>query len=40
MSKRQRLGLTLGLIPYSKTGVAMMEVHPALGLVYEDNDPD
>ncbi|KAE8538161.1 hypothetical protein D1P53_005499 [Cryptococcus gattii VGV] len=29
-----------GLIPYTKTGVAMMEVHPALGLVYEDNDPD
>ncbi|KAH8805313.1 hypothetical protein F5884DRAFT_798966 [Xylogone sp. PMI_703] len=29
-----------GLIPYSKSGVAMMEVHNALGLNYEDNDPD
>ncbi|KIV82022.1 hypothetical protein PV11_04163 [Exophiala sideris] len=29
-----------GLIPYSKSGVAMMEVHNALGLVHEDNDPD
>lgn len=28
-----------GLIPYSKSGVAMMEVHNALGLNYEDNDP-
>lgn len=29
-----------GLIPYSKSGVAMMEIHNALGLNYEDNDPD
>jgi len=29
-----------GLIPYSKSGVAMMEVHNALGLNYEVNDPD
>lgn len=28
-----------GLIPYSKSGVAMMEIHNALGLNYEDNDP-
>lgn len=29
-----------GLIPYSKSGVAMMEIHNALGLNYEDSDPD
>lgn len=29
-----------GLIPYSKSGVAMMEIHNALGLNYEVNDPD
>ncbi|EXK81241.1 hypothetical protein FOQG_14293 [Fusarium oxysporum f. sp. raphani 54005] len=29
-----------GLIPYSKSGVAMMEVHNALGLNYEVSDPD
>ena len=29
-----------GLIPYSKSGVAMMEIHNALGLSYEDSDPD
>lgn len=29
-----------GLIPYSKSGVAMMEIHNALGLNYEANDPD
>ena len=29
-----------GLVPYSKSGVAMMEIHNALGLNYEDNDPD
>ncbi|KAK5104077.1 hypothetical protein LTS08_001961 [Lithohypha guttulata] len=29
-----------GLIPYSKSGVAMMEVHNALGLNYEISDPD
>ncbi|BEJ14238.1 hypothetical protein CspHIS471_0400050 [Cutaneotrichosporon sp. HIS471] len=29
-----------GLVPYSRTGVAMMEIHNALGIVYEDNDPD
>jgi len=29
-----------GLIPYSKSGVAMMEVHNALGLNYEDSDPE
>ena len=28
-----------GLIPYTKSGVAMMEVHNALGLNYEDSDP-
>ena len=28
-----------GLIPYSKTGVAMMEIGNGLGLTYEDNDP-
>ncbi|KFZ14605.1 hypothetical protein V502_05989 [Pseudogymnoascus sp. VKM F-4520 (FW-2644)] len=35
-----RLILGPGLIPYSKSGVAMMEIHNALGLNYEDNDPD
>lgn len=35
---RQMLGPSL--IPYSASGVAMMEVHNALGLSYEDNDPD
>ena len=29
-----------GLIPYSKSGVAMLEIHNALGLSYEDSDPD
>jgi hypothetical protein len=29
-----------GLIPYSKSGVAMMEIHNALGLNYEVSDPD
>lgn len=29
-----------GLIPYSKSGVCMMEIHNALGLNYEVNDPD
>lgn len=29
-----------GLIPYSQSGVAMMEIHNALGLNFEDNDPD
>ncbi|KAK5051986.1 hypothetical protein LTR84_002790 [Exophiala bonariae] len=29
-----------GLIPYSKSGVAMMEIHNALGLNYEESDPD
>ncbi|OAL44928.1 hypothetical protein IQ07DRAFT_591773 [Pyrenochaeta sp. DS3sAY3a] len=29
-----------GLIPYTKSGVAMMEIHNALGLSYEDSDPD
>ncbi|CAI6100826.1 unnamed protein product [Clonostachys chloroleuca] len=29
-----------GLIPYSKSGVAMMEVHNALGLSFEVSDPD
>ncbi|KAK9481946.1 hypothetical protein V1527DRAFT_522355 [Lipomyces starkeyi] len=29
-----------GLIPYSKSGVAMMEIHTALGLNYKVNDPD
>lgn len=28
-----------GLIPYSKSGVAMLEIHNALGLSYEDSDP-
>lgn len=29
-----------GLIPYAKSGVAMMEIHNALGLNFEVNDPD
>ncbi|KAK4893444.1 hypothetical protein LTR27_008126 [Elasticomyces elasticus] len=29
-----------GLVPYSKSGVAMMEIHNALGLSFEDSDPD
>lgn len=29
-----------GMIPYFKSGVAMMEIHNALGLNYEVNDPD
>lgn len=28
-----------GLIPYSKTGVAMMELSSGSGLSYEDSDP-
>lgn len=35
---RRMLGPSL--IPYSKSGVAMMEIHNALGLSFEDNDPD
>ncbi|KAL4863631.1 hypothetical protein BDV12DRAFT_206337 [Aspergillus spectabilis] len=29
-----------GLIPYSKSGIAVMEIHNALGLNYEVSDPD